>query len=81
VVCKDIAYREKVKNVNVLRVTIVRAAECVTNEMLVSTCTDTEYRLDVCRATSSAHIEMYRTHKKLCEVQCLKMYRFLQHTL
>jgi len=26
-----------------------RAAECVTNETLASTCPETEYRLDVCR--------------------------------
>jgi len=38
--------------------TIVRAAECITNEMLASTCPETEYHLDVCRATNGAHIEI-----------------------
>jgi hypothetical protein len=55
-------------------VTLVRAAECVTNEMLVSTGRETECGLDVYRATNGAH-------KQLCEVQCLNMYRFLQYTI
>jgi hypothetical protein len=48
---KTLLYHERVKNVNELRDRIVTAAECVTNEMLPSTCPETEYRLDVCRAT------------------------------
>jgi len=67
--------------VNELRDRIVRAAKCVTNEMLVSTCPDTEYRLYVCCATSGAHIEIYWADKKLCEVQCLKMYIDFSSTL
>jgi hypothetical protein len=43
---KDTAYRDEVQNVNGLGDRIVSAAECVTNEMLVSTWPDTEYRLD-----------------------------------
>jgi len=35
----------------------------------------------VCRATNGAHIETYRAYKELCEVQSLKIYRFLQYTL
>jgi hypothetical protein len=35
---KDNVYRAKVQSVNEMRDRIVRAAECVTNEMLVSTC-------------------------------------------
>jgi len=27
------------------------------------------------------HIEIYWAHRKLCEVQCLKMYRLLQYTV
>jgi hypothetical protein len=76
---KDIVCREKLQNVIDFRDRIVTAAECVTNEMFVSTWRETEYRLDVCRATNYAHIEMYWAHKELCEVQCLKMYRFLQY--
>jgi len=48
-----------VRNVKELRDRIVRAAECVTNEVLVSTWRQTEYRLDVCRAINGAHIEIY----------------------
>jgi hypothetical protein len=60
--------------VNELLDRTVRAAECVTNEIFVSTWRETEYRLDACRAINCAHIEMYWAHKELCEVQCLKVY-------
>jgi hypothetical protein len=40
-------------------VTIVRAAECATNEMLANTCSDTEYRFSVCPATNGNLIENY----------------------
>jgi hypothetical protein len=33
-------------------VAIVGASECITNEMLANTWRETEYRLDVCRATN-----------------------------
>jgi hypothetical protein len=48
-----------VQNVKEMRDKIVRAAECVTIEMFASTWPETEYRLDVCRATEGAHIEVY----------------------
>jgi hypothetical protein len=50
------------QNVNELRDRIVRAAECITNEMFSSTWPETEYRLDVCRATG--HIEIHWAHKE-----------------
>jgi hypothetical protein len=59
----------------------VRAAERVTNEMLAGTWRETEYRLDVSRVTNGDYTETCWAHKKLCEVQGLKMYRFLQYTL
>jgi len=54
---------------------IITAAECLTNEMLVSTWRETEYRLDVYCATLGAHSDIYWIHEKLCEVQW-----FLQYT-
>jgi hypothetical protein len=48
---KDVAYREKVENVNELRDRTVRAAECVNNEMLTNGWQDTVYLLGVCRTT------------------------------
>jgi hypothetical protein len=60
-----------------MRDRIVRAAGCVTNEMFACTCPETEYRIDVCRATNGAHIEIYWAHKEICEVQGLKICRFL----
>jgi len=47
---------------------------CVTSEMLASTWLETVYCLDVCRATDGAHFDICWAHKKLCEVQHLKMY-------
>jgi hypothetical protein len=43
-----------VTNANELRDRIIRAAECVSNGMLVGTCPETENRLDVCCATNCA---------------------------
>jgi len=34
--------------------------QCITNEMFVITWRDTEYHLDVCRATNGAHIEIFQ---------------------
>jgi hypothetical protein len=34
---------------------------------------------NMCSATYGDHNVIYRAHKKLCEVQFLKMYRFLQY--
>jgi hypothetical protein len=60
---------------NELRDRIVRAAECVNNEMLATTGQETEYPLDVC-----AYWDYWR-HTKLCEDQNLKMCRFLQYNV
>jgi hypothetical protein len=48
-----------VQNVNELRNRTVRAAECVTNEMHVSTWLETEHRLDVCSVTNGAHSTVF----------------------
>jgi len=58
---------------------IIRTSECVTNETLTNTWPEIEYRFDRCCATNCAHIAICRARKKLCEVQCLKMYQFLIH--
>jgi hypothetical protein len=70
---KGIVYCEKVQNVNELHERIIRTAECITNGML-NTWQEAEYHLDVWHATNGAHIGTYRAHKKLCEIQCLKIY-------
>jgi hypothetical protein len=44
--------------VNELIDRIVRYANCITNEMLASTCSETEYRLDACYATNGVRIEI-----------------------
>jgi len=45
-------------NLNELHDRTVRAAECVTNEMLDSTQQETEYCLDVCHTINGGHIEI-----------------------
>jgi Holliday junction resolvase-like predicted endonuclease len=46
-----------------LRYRIIRAAECFISEMYANTWRETEYRFDVCRATTGAHLG-YIEHKK-----------------
>jgi hypothetical protein len=55
---KEIVNREKMQNMKDLHDRIVRAAECVTNEMLASTWRETEYRLEV-PWHQWCHIEFY----------------------
>jgi hypothetical protein len=42
---KDTVYREKLQNMNEFRGRTIRAAECVTNEMLTNTWPETKYRI------------------------------------
>jgi hypothetical protein len=78
---KDTVYHERSEKFNEPHDKIVRAAECVTNEMLFNTWQENQYHPDMCHITNGAHIETYSTHKKLCGVQHSKMYQFLQYTL
>jgi hypothetical protein len=38
---------------------IIEAVELITPHMLINTWQELEYRLDTCRATRGAHIEVY----------------------
>ena len=38
---------------------IIEAVERITPHMLVNTWQELEYRLDICRATTRAHVEVY----------------------
>jgi hypothetical protein len=71
----------KVQNVNELCDGIFRIAESVTNETFVDTSPETEYRLEVCRATDGARIDICWAHKELCQVQCFEIYRFIEYAL
>jgi hypothetical protein len=42
-----------------LRQRIIEAAELITPHMLTNTWQELKYRLDICRATTGAHIEAY----------------------
>jgi hypothetical protein len=42
-----------------LRQRIIEAVELITPHTLINTWQELEYRLDICRATTGAHIEMY----------------------
>jgi len=42
-----------------LRQRIIEAVELITPHMMINTLQEFEYRLDICRATTGAHIEVY----------------------
>ena len=52
-------YRRKVRDLADLRQRIIEAVELVTAHMLVNTWQELDLRLDICRATTGAHIEVY----------------------
>jgi hypothetical protein len=64
---KDIVYHTKVNDLPDLRRRITDAVASVTPKMLRNTWIETEYRLDVCRATNGAHVEIYWYHSKFGE--------------
>ena len=55
----DVVYRRKVRDLADLRQRIVEAVELVTAHVLINTWQELEYRSDICRATTAAHIEVY----------------------
>jgi len=56
---KVVVYRRKVRDLADLRQRIIEAVELVTPHMLINTWQELEYRLDICGATTGAHIEVY----------------------
>jgi len=56
---KDVVYRRKVRDLADLRQRIIEAVELITPHMLINMWQELEYRLDICRATTGAHIEVY----------------------
>ena len=49
----------KVRDLADLRQRIIEAVERITHHMLINTWQELEYCLDICRATTRAHIEVY----------------------
>ena len=56
---KRFVYRRKVRDLADLRQRIIEAVELVTPHMLINKWQELEYRLDICRATTGAHTEVY----------------------
>ena len=56
---KDVVYRRNVWYLADLRQRIIEAVELITSHMLINTWQGLEYRVDICRATTGAHIEVY----------------------
>jgi hypothetical protein len=50
---------KKVRDLADLRQNIIEAFELITPHMLINMWQKLEYRSDICRATTGAHIEMY----------------------
>ena len=55
---KDIVYRTKVRDISGLQQQIIEALDTVTVDMLARKWLETEYRLDILRATDGAHVEV-----------------------
>ena len=56
---KRIVYRRKVRDLADLRQRVIEAVELITPHMLINRWQELEHRLDICRATTVAHIEVY----------------------
>ena len=56
---KDVVYRRKVRDLADLRQRIIEAVELITPHMMINTWQELEYRLDICRATTGTHTEVY----------------------
>jgi hypothetical protein len=54
-----VVYSKKVRDLADLRQCIIEAVELITPHMLINTWQEFEYRLDICRATTGAHIAVY----------------------
>ena len=57
-------YRRKVRDLADLRQCIIEAVEFIAPHLQINTWQELEYRLDICRATKGAHIEVYGSAKK-----------------
>ena len=55
----DVVYRRKVRDLADLRRHIIEAVEFIAPHVLINTWQEPEYRLDICRATTGAHTEVY----------------------
>jgi hypothetical protein len=56
---KNVVYSKKVRDLADLKHPIIEAVELITPHMLINTWQELEYRLDICPATTGAHIEVY----------------------
>jgi hypothetical protein len=56
---KDVVYRIKFRDLADLRQRIIEAVRLIKPHMLINMWKELEYRLDICRATTGAHIEVY----------------------
>jgi hypothetical protein len=56
---KNDVYSEKIRDLNHLRARLIATVNAITPEMLANTWEEVKYRLDLCRATNGAHIELY----------------------
>ena len=54
---RTVLYRRKVRYLADLRQRIIEAVKLIKPHMLINTWQELEYRLDICRATTGAHIE------------------------
>ena len=53
-----------------LKQRIIEAVDLITLHMLINTWQELEYHLDICRATTGAHMKCTDVHKNLSELLC-----------
>jgi hypothetical protein len=58
-VLKDFVYRRKVRDLADMRQRVIEAVKLITHHMLINTWKELEYRLNIRRATTGAHNEVY----------------------
>jgi len=52
-------HRRKVRDLADMKQRIIETVELITPHMLINTWQELEYGLDICQATTGAHIEVY----------------------
>jgi hypothetical protein len=65
---KDMVCAEKIRDLQHLNDRICAAIETVMPEMLSCVWEEAEHRLDICRVTNGAHIEIYEMSYIPCEI-------------
>jgi hypothetical protein len=76
---KNIVYQVKINDLQNLKARIRDAVAKVTPNMLQARWSEVEYRLDICRVTKGAHIEIYLESYILRKILKVSLYSSVTH--